>query len=95
NLHHQLTSSPSVVHKNSAASPELLRDDYHQRPVACANSLTDSPSSSSSVKHRRSITTRPPQLTSLPKINHEEIEMIDKVDIDFADEDSPIVSGHK
>ncbi|CAF1136153.1 unnamed protein product [Rotaria magnacalcarata] len=95
NLHHQLTSSPSVVRKNSAASPELLRDDYHQRPVAYANSLTDSPSSSSSVKHRRSITTRPPQLTSLPKINHEEIEMIDKVDIDFADEDSPIVSGHK
>ncbi|CAF3587678.1 unnamed protein product [Rotaria socialis] len=94
-LHDQLTtSSPSVVHRTPAVSSELLCNDYHQRPMAFANSLTNSPSPSS-VKHRRSITTRSPQLISLPKGNHEQIDMIDSINTDFTDEDSPIVSGHK
>ncbi|CAF4304206.1 unnamed protein product [Rotaria sp. Silwood2] len=92
NLHDQLSSSSTTIQKNQSSSPILSSDNYHQRRLSKSELLTDS-SLLPSVKQRRSTTTatttRPTKLTDLSKVTDEQIEISDKVNMIFVDEDSP------
>ncbi|CAF1106408.1 unnamed protein product [Rotaria sp. Silwood1] len=99
NLHDQVSPSTTTttIQKHQSSSPILSSNTYHQRQMSRAESLTDS-SSLSSVKQRRSTTTtttRPTKITDLSKVNDEQIEISDKVNMIFVDEDSPNILENK
>ncbi len=74
-----------------ASSPILSSDHYHQQnQIGVTNSLNETPSSSV-IKQRRSITTRPSQITSSTNVTHEKTDANDKVNVVYVDEDSPNV----
>ncbi len=74
-----------------ASSPILSSDHYHQKnQIGVTNSLNETPSSSV-IKQRRSITTRPSQITSSTNVTHEKTDANDKVNVVYVDEDSPNV----
>ncbi len=84
--HHNLYDDTSATSKdaNQQSTPMLIYGNYHQQKLSLANSSNTSPSSS--VKQRRSITTRP---SHLPFLSDEKISVYDKANIVFVDEDSP------
>jgi len=65
----------------------LIYGHYHQQKLGLTNALSDSPSLSS-VKQRRSLTTRPLQL-QLPNFTNEKTHFYDKSNIVYVDDDSP------
>jgi hypothetical protein len=72
---------------NQQSTPMLIYGNYHQQKLGLTNPLSDSPSLSS-VKQRRSLTTRPLQL-QLPNFTNEKTHFYDKSNIVYVDDDSP------
>jgi hypothetical protein len=85
----------STIHTNQNFSLEIPSENYHQQQVGITNSLTETPLSSS-VKQRRSITTsRPSKLACSANSTSEKIDINDKVNIVYLDEDSPDIPEQK
>jgi hypothetical protein len=78
-LHNNVTSS--TIHQNQASTPMLTLDNYHRQQIDATNSLTESPLTS--LKQRRSVTTRPTNLISPLNNTH------DKAHIDYVNAGSP------
>ncbi len=88
--HHDLYDSISATSKdtNQQSTPMLIYGNYHQNKIGITNSLNGSPSS---IKQRRSTSSRPKQLPVLSA--DEKLHFYDKANIVFVDEDSPDVNN--
>jgi hypothetical protein len=83
---HELYDNVSAASKdtNQPTTPMLIYGNYHQQRLGIRNSLTDSSTSPSIVKQRRSTTAQPSQTRLL---SDEKEEFSDKTSIVFVDED--------
>jgi len=83
------------VYDNISSSPILTSDNYYQKQqIDGINSSTETPPLTSStspslIKQRRSTAKRPSQITNSSNNTDEKIDVNDKVNMVYADEDSP------
>ncbi len=82
-------TKPNHYIDNNKSSTSPLSDNYHQQQIDVKNSLIETPPSLL-IKQRRSTTTRPSSVSHSSNLTNEKIDLNDKVNIVYTDDDGSL-----